>query len=281
MIVRKLHTYAFSSCSLLIVSLLTFFLLFALFPQNVLAAPDLSFAAQYETADSGYEIYLEDRADLLSAEEETALLETMRLVAQYGNVAFVSITENPYYDTAKYADEYYYEHFSYDSGTIFLVDMDERMIYIHSNGEIEETITTAYANTITDNVYTYASKGDFYTCANTAFEQIHTLLLGKPIAQPMKYISNALLAIVLALLINYFIVMASSHSRKASTSQLLSGTYTKVNILNPTSRFVHQTKRYSPINRGGGGGGGGRPGGARSGGGGGGGSRGSGGGHRF
>lgn len=274
---RRLHTDTFSLRSLLMVSLLTVLLLTALFPQNVLAASDLNFAIHHETTDSGNMIYLEDRADLLSAEEETALLETMRLVAQYGHVAFVSITENPYHDTAEYADEYYYTYFSYDSGTVFLVDMDERMIYIHSNGEIEETITTAYANTITDNVYTYASEGDFYTCANTAFEQIHTLLLGKPIAQPMKYISNALLAIVLALLINYFIVMASSHSRKASTSQLLSGTYTKVDILNPTSQFVHQTKRYSPVNRSSGS----SSGGARSGGGGGGGSRGSGGGHRF
>ena len=244
-------------------------------PQTVLAASDLNFAVQYETADSGYVIYLEDRADLLSVQEETELLETMRLIAEYGNVAFVSITENPYHDTGSYAEEYFYEHFIYNSGTIFLIDMDERMIYIYSNGEIEETITTAYANTITDNVYTYASDGDFYTCANKAFEQIHTLLLGKPIAQPMKYISNALLAIVLALLINYFIVMASSHSKKANNAELLSGIHTKVNVLDPTSHFIHQTKRYSPQNKDSGS----SSGGSRSGGGGG--SSGSGGGHRF
>ena len=272
MIVRRLLTYRiFLQNTVLLLSVLLFS---ALLPQTVLAASDPDVAIQYETADSGYVICLEDRADLLSAQEETALVETMRLVAEYGNVAFVSIMENPYHDTATYAETYFYEHFSYDSGTIFLIDMDERMVYLYSNGEIEETITRAYANTITDNVYAFASDGDFFTCANTALEQIHTLLLGKPIAQPMKYISNALLAIVLALLINYFLVMRASHAKKANNAELLSGIHTKVNIHNPTSRFVHQTKRYSPQNKSSGSSGGSRSSGGS-------GSHGSGGGHRF
>ena len=97
---------------------------------------------------------------------------------------------------------------------------------------------------------------------------------GRHIAQPMKYISNALLAIAIALLINYFVVRMLSRSRKASTSQLIDGTSYKTEIKNPRTEFVKQTKRYSPQSSSSSGGGGG----GRSGGGGGGGG---GGGHRF
>ena len=231
-------------------------------------------------SETRYEIYLDDWADLLTDSEESQLLELMEPISAYGNVAFVSIDSNPTYSTERYAEHYYEDHFGYQSGTIFLVDMDERYIWIHSYGEIYRTVTTAYANTITDNVYSYASRGDYLSCAGKAFEQINTLLEGRAIAQPMKYISNALLAIVLALLINYFLVMTLSRSRKATDSQLINGTFYKANVINPHVDFIRQTKRYSPQDHGGGGGhgGGGHGGGGHGGGGG---HSGGGGGHRF
>lgn len=253
-------------------------------PESVLAAENYtSITPITQNEDTGYEVYLDDWADLLSDTEEQQLLQTMEPISQYGNVAFVSILENPVYNTANYAEQYYYDHFSSNaSGVLFLVDMQERYLWIYSHGEIYNTITTAYANTITDNVYTYASRGDYLTCASKAFEQIHSLLEDRPIAQPMKYISNALLAIVIALLLNYFLVMLLSRSRKASAQQLMGSIYTKVKINNPTTQFVHQTRTYSPRSSGGGGRGGhGGHGGHGGGGHGGGGSRGGGGGHRF
>ena len=173
----------------------------------------------------------------------------MEPITTYGNVAFVSISTNPERSTKRYAEKYFEEHFGYSSGVIFFIDMEERYLWIYSNGEIHKTITTSYANTITDNVYSYASDGDYLRCASEAFSQINTLLEGRHIAQPMKYISNALLAIVLALFINYFLVMTLSRSRKASTSQLLNGIFSKTEIKNPRTEFVNQTKRYSPRQR--------------------------------
>ena len=231
-------------------------------------------------AETGYQIYVDDWADLLTDSEEAQLKTLMEPITAYGSVAFVSIADNPTYSTSNYADEYYYDHFGYASGTVFLIDMEERYIYIHSNGVIYETVTKSYANTITDNSYSYASDGDYYQCAATAFEQINDLLEGRKIAQPMKYISNALLSIILALLINYFVVMFVSRGRKPSNSQLLDGIYSKVEINNPRMDLVNQTKRYSPQSSGSSGSSS-RSSGGRSGGGGGGGSRGGGGGHRF
>ena len=243
----------------------------------LLGLPYNAFASEvFSNKETKYSIYLDDWADLLTPDEEEALLEVMEPITAYGNVAFVSIADNPEYSSKRYAQKYYQEHFGYDSGIVFLVDMDERYLWIQCNGAIYKTITTSYSNTITDNVYSYASDEDYLTCASKAFEQVNTLLEGRRIAQPMKYISNALLAIVLALMINYFLVMTRSRSRKASNSQVLNGIFSKVAITNTQTSFVNQTKRYSPQSssssssgsRSGGGGGGGR-------------SSGGGGGHRF
>lgn len=225
--------------------------------------------------ETNYEIYIDDWANLLTPKEEDDLRKLMEPITEHGHVAFVSISENPTYSTEYYVDDYYYDHFGYESGTVFIIDMEERYIWIHSNGEIYKTVTDDYAQTITDNGYRYASDEAYYVCAAEAFEQIQSLLEGRAIAQPMKYISNALLAIILALLINYIFVMFVSRGRKPSTSQLLNGIFSKVQVNNPRTEFINQTRRYSPQSSGSSGGG------SSGGGGGGGGSRGGGGGHRF
>ena len=252
-------------------------------PQFTLASDDTNTGVITPTAsyadyneETNYYVYLDDWANLLSDEEEDKLLQVMKPITAYGNVGFVSISDNPEHNTERYVENYYQERFGYSSGTVLIIDMEERYIWIYSNGEIYDTITSSYAKTITDNVYSYASSEDYFSCASKAFEQINTLLEGRHIAQPMKYISNALLSIVLALFINYFLVMILSRSRKASVSQLLNGTFFKTEIRNPRQEFIKQTRRYSPQSSGSSG--------ARSGGGlsrGGGMSRGGGGGHRF
>lgn len=232
--------------------------------------------------DTGYEIYIDDWADLLTSSEEDELMNIMGTITAYGNAAFISIDSNPESSVEAYAEKYGYTHFGNDSYTLFIIDMDYRKICVYSDGEIYNTITTAYANTITDNVYSYASEEAYFDCAYEGFLQIATLLDGGSIAQPMKYISNALLALVLALLINYFIVMFVSRSAKASETELLCGINKKVTIIEPTKTFLHQTKRYSPQNRNSGPHGRGGGGGGHRGGGGGGGHRGGGGGsHSF
>ncbi len=241
----------------------------------------LSAAPAYTNEASGYTAQIDDQADLLTDSEEKDLLEKMKPITEYGNVAFASIDSNPYSSTRRYAESYTDEHFGRSNGTLFLINMDQREIYIDTKGSIRKELTSSYANTITDNVYGYASYDDFYTCAYEAFDQIYSLLEGKRIAQPMKYISNALLAFILAMLILYFIVMAVSKKRKAGTGELLSGIYHNFRFNNPQIVYDHQTKQYSPRSSGSSGshsgGGGGHSSGGHSGGGGGH----SGGGHRF
>lgn len=223
----------------------------------------------FSNPDTGYDAIIEDDASLLTAEEQARLLIEMQEITQYGNVAFKTIKYNSRGSSETYIKDYYYGMFGTDSGTVFLIDMDYRNIWIHSNGAIYKVINKGYANTITDNVYTYASDADYYTCAFRVFEQELALLQGQQISQPMKYASNAFLAIIIALLINYFIVKIFSNAKKPSEAQLIEGLFVEQKLSDFCADFSHETKRYSPQSSGSGGGGGSSGGGGGGGGGGG------------
>ena len=230
----------------------------------------------YTNSETGYSVIIEDDASLLSNDEKIRLAETMKDITPYGSVAFKSISYNPYSSTSSFVEKYYHSLFGTGSGTVFLIDMDNRNIWIYSDGSIYSTITTAYANVITDNVYTYASDRDYFSCANKAFIQEAALLQGRRISQPMKYISNALLAIAIAILINYFIVRQTSRVRKASDNEIVNGVFANNAFNNVSVNFIRQTRTYSPRSSSSSGSSGGH-----SGGGGGGGHSGGGGGHSF
>lgn len=216
-------------------------------------------------ASTTYRVVIEDNAELLAEEQETALEEVMKDITAYGNVAFVTVAENSS-SAESFARSYYQRQFGTNSGTLFLIDMDNRKIWIHSDGAVYKVITTAYANTITDNVYRYASDEEYYECAAEAYRQIYALLEGQKIAQPMKYISNALLAMILALLINFGLVCYFTRIKKPKEAEILSNIEKRFESTKPTAVFTHETKEYDPVESGGSRGG--RSGGRSSGGGG-------------
>ena len=157
------------------------------------------------SGENDYQLIIDDEQDLLSENEENLLRNKMSEILEYGNVAFVTVAQ--YDDTGSYAKQLYRQLFGTDSGFLFLIDMGRRNIWIHSNGAIYRVIDKSYANTITDNIYRYASKEEYYNCAYNAYDQALTLLKGGMISQPMKYISNALIALVSALLLNFMVLV--------------------------------------------------------------------------
>lgn len=223
----------------------------------------------YTNGDNGYEVYIEDDADLLMEHQEEELLEVMKEITKYGGVALKTVNENPEYSTENFARKFYREKFATTSGVVFVIDMDKRYIYIFSDGEIYKTITKSYAEIITDNVYEYASDEEYFKCCEKAFSQMLALLEGRKIAQPMKYISNFLIASLLALIINYFVVMKVSKMNKIDDEKLLKYMNHSLQVSNLAVEFSHQTRVYSPQESSSSGGGGGGGGGGSSGGGGG------------
>lgn len=225
----------------------------------------------YTNPDTGYRVKIHDDAALLTEGERQSLEEAMKPITNYGSVGFFTSNAGGY-STENLARQLYSQYIGErESGTLFLIDMANRNVYIYSEGGIYRTVTKGYANTITDNIYRYASDGKYFQCAYEAFGQEQALLEGRRISQPMKYISNIFLAVVLALLINYLFVRFLSKARKPSESQLLEGLFAKQQLNGMHTRFINETRKYSPQSSGSGGhrgGGGGH-------------SRGGGGGHGF
>lgn len=199
----------------------------------------------YVNKKTDYRAVFEDDASLIEEEKQDDLLEKMKDITRFGNVAFKSILENSS-STRYFAEEYYYELFGTDSGLLFVVDMDERCIWIYCDGKIYRTIDEDYANTITDNVYRYASKGDYYNCAWNVYDQAFKVLNGRRIAMPMKYICNILLAVSLGLLINFFLVKFCSRKNTASIEEVMRGEQHELCISDVTAKLVGTTKTYSP-----------------------------------
>lgn len=245
-------------------SALIFLCALLLFPAQVLAQE------AFTNSDTSYRVVMQDNADLLTDQEEKALIEVMKPITVYGNVAFVTTDYNSS-SADSFAQSTYRNFFGTKSGTLFLIDMDNRMIYIFSDGKIYRTITKSYANTITDNVYRYASSKNYFACAAKAFEQINTLLAGGHIMQPMKHISNFLLAIILGILINYFRILFWHSKSKPRTEDIVDNMDHHVNFTDVNYKLISSRKYYHSSDSGGGG----------SSGGGGGGSSGGGGGHSF
>lgn len=175
--------------------------LFLLFASLLAIAPALP-----ATAREDYQIVIQDEADLLTAEEENLLKQDMKPLSEFGHIAFVSVKTNALNSTKKLAEKYYREFFGDATGSLFLIDMQERYIYIFSDGDNYSIISKRRAEVITDNCYRLASKEQYYQCVNEAFSQMHELMLGRQIAQPMKYLSNALLALLLGLILNFIFV---------------------------------------------------------------------------
>lgn len=212
-------------------------------------------------------IIINDEANLITEKEEEALKEVMEPILEFGGVAFVT-TDSNLDRTDNYAEKMYRNYFGNDSGIIFVIDMNNREIYIFSDGTIHKYIKNSRAYDITANVYRYASLEEYYTCAKEAFVEIEKILNHDFIFTPMRYITGVLAGICTSLVICISIV----YIQRKQSIEIDDITETKYEIaLKKRTVMTKQTKRIHTSSSGGG----------SSGGGGGGGSSGGGGGHSF
>ena len=232
-----------------------------------------------------YSVTIRDSAKLLTASEQKDLAETMKAVAAYHPVAFVSTRNTEGFTTSIYAGRLFDELFPDKDGILFLIDMQNRNIWLQKANN-NRVLTTALCNTVTDNVYREASAGNYFQCANRAFKQVYKILSGDKVPETMKHLSNLFLSVAAALfLVFLFAAKGTGVLKPKQVFDVDDNMQRKLSIRNVKKRFkrliIHRSSDSSSdsFSSGGGSFGGGGGGGFSSGGGGG--SSSSGGGHSF
>ena len=223
-----------------------------------------------ETNDSNlsnkhYEIIIEDDADLLTEVQEQQLKSNLEELSEYGYVLFKTTNIANNSTSLRYIQNYYYSKLQNKSGVAFYIDMNKRQVCACATGGLDKIITSSKCDTIMDNVYTYARKGDYYGCAVETFSQMNRLLSGGKIAESMKYYCNAILSVMVSLFASFGFFMIITGNKRASKKELvdecvISLEHSPIEVAKTGSHRV-----YSPVSdssssggsSGGGGGGGG------------------------
>ena len=209
---------------------------------------------------TGYTLVFHDEAGLVDTAEQEKVLEAMRPILEYANVGFMTYPEggssqNSATKAQKWGDS------TFGSGarfTVFIIDMTTRHLDIYASRPLSGTLTAAEENSIADNVYRYASRKDYAGCAEETFREIRNVLNGEKIATPMKYASNVMLALIMAMLTAFLLI--SGWIRKETAVNMptvvkaaAAGAATVI-VGNTLKKVVHHESRSGGFGGGGGGG---------------------------
>ena len=151
--------------------------------------------AQYTNPDTGYQVLIMDDISLLTVEERAELAEKMKPLTEYGHVIFWS-TDVYSSDGLDQARRKRLECYGYDSASILAINMRIRKINLQSYGDLYKSINDSKARSITDNVSKYATAKDYKKFADEAYAQMYATAAGEAIAEPMKYVSFAVISLM-------------------------------------------------------------------------------------
>lgn len=157
--------------------------------------------------ETGFRAVIEDGAGLLDTAEYEGVFSTMMPITDYCHVGLYTYGGQSRDYVVNKAAAWAEREFNEDC-TLLIIDLATRQLTVWSSDKILKTLTQAKAYTITDNIYSYASRGEYANCAETAFNQMYKVLKGEKVSGPMRYISNILLALLAALLLAYLFISA-------------------------------------------------------------------------
>ncbi|MCR4585369.1 MAG: hypothetical protein K5686_06545 [Lachnospiraceae bacterium] len=241
----------------------------------------------YTNDDTGYSAVFIDAAGVIDKSDESDLKDSLKGLTAYGNAMCLTAVAGGYADddaSRAVAKNFYESVFGMDTGLVAAVVLDSDLeggctLWIESyepGSVVYKTISVSIANTITDNAVNdtkraiskegHPTRWKFYGYLNVALTQCLNALDGLKIAQPMKFITSALLALILALLVNFIIVRMTNSPKKAADAEVLRSIQAEMSVRDPRMILTSTTKTYSPRSSSGGGGGGGGGGGSHGGG---------------
>lgn len=159
----------------------------------------------YTNPVTGYRAEIRDDLGLIKAEKKRSLLDSMIPLTEFGHVGFCSTNQSAS-NALEQARSFRKNMFGMDSGSVFVINMKERQLNIQSYGTIYQYVTSSKAKSITDNVKNYATKGDYYTAASNAYQQMLSVINGDKIAEPMRYFSYAAIMLMAGMIIAIVVV---------------------------------------------------------------------------
>ena len=128
-----------------------------------------------------------DGAGLFTSEESEELQrEAEEISREYDmNILVVTTVDAEGKNARDYADDYYMNHGYYDNGakggTLYLIDMDNREIYMCNTGDMSRFITDVRREDVLDAGYEQVANGEYHDCiANMMSETVHWLERGIP-----------------------------------------------------------------------------------------------------
>ena len=225
----------------------------------LLLVPVLAAAETRTNETTGFIAVLDDSGSLLDTAEYDGVWEAMMPVTEYCNVGFYTCSGSDKTYVMDKAKAWANANFK-GTCTLFIIDMATRQLAVWSSTDVQKTLSQSKGYTITDNVYKYASRGDYAGCAESAFNQMYKVLKGVNVKGPMRVISNALLALLAAILLAYLFISARMEQEvKVSMPDIITTTAAGAGAVIAAKKLTRKVKHSSSSGGGGfhGGGGGG------------------------
>lgn len=115
------------------------------------------------TGDGGNLVLVDDGANLLSEDIERELLELAGELSADTGYQFMVITADDAggRQAREYAEDYYMDHSVILDGAVYLIDMDNREIYIATSGQMRYYLTDSRVDRLLDDAFDCVSEGDY------------------------------------------------------------------------------------------------------------------------
>lgn len=172
-------------------------------------------------------VYINDLADLLTEEEETALqnwVEKNYSKLDY-NILFLTTNDADGKSTMVYSDDYMDAMFpDTDENIAFVIDMDNREIYINTMGSSIERINDSNINSALNAGYNEITDGNYYKCLQKMSKYCLNILL-KESDFGTKFVDAMLRSILFAIIGTVIIVVALLAIHKKANKSVNTGCY--------------------------------------------------------
>ena len=114
-----------------------------------------------------------DDADLLSYDEEQEIQSMLDEFAEESGWTLFAVTTDDAngMTSEEYADDYVDQNAFEENGVCFLIDMDNREIYMSTTGSAIRILTDHRIDSIMDDSYEYAGDGEYAKCFETMIQE--------------------------------------------------------------------------------------------------------------